>query len=187
MCESFPAVWSAWGVATIRTICIKATMDTVGLTEGGVNRSANDAAAKRGLLGLSHPKPIESLVTMLFMWLWIMKFPCVPRRWTTGRPNVQSFLICIFLLSFCFDSSEESENLKEGCVHLPRLPFGPCLLTSAAPLPKISYGKEKEAGEPAEFWWILTRWELEGKEEKRRLRHYWDEMVSCFVHFAVSV
>lgn len=33
-----------------------------------MNQPANDAAVKRGLLGLSHLKPIESLVTMLFMF-----------------------------------------------------------------------------------------------------------------------
>lgn len=33
-----------------------------------MNQPANGAAVKRGLLGLSHPKPTESLVTMLFMY-----------------------------------------------------------------------------------------------------------------------
>lgn len=33
-----------------------------------MNQPAEDAAVKRGLLGLSHLKPIESLVTMHFVY-----------------------------------------------------------------------------------------------------------------------
>lgn len=98
-----------------------------------------------------------------------MKFPCTPCQWTLHHRKTQPAAVPYLHLSaeLLFWQLGGVRKRKEGCVHLP------VYLSARASSPaKISYGKEKEAGEPAEFWWILTRWELEGKEEKRRLRHY---------------
>lgn len=61
------------------------------------------------------------------------------------------------------------------------LPFGLCLPAS---VPQRKKERKRQAGKPAEFWWVLTRRELGGKTERRRLSATpWDEMVSSSVQW----
>lgn len=140
------------------------------------------------------------------MWHWVipvviyLKFPCVPvhlanELCATWKPDVQSFLIYISLLSsrVSVDSQEESEHQQEGCgFHQSRVRLPACL-SACASLPRCHSKKKnnqnarkrkRQAGKPAEFWWVLTRRELGGKTERRRLSATpWDEMVSSSVQW----